>query len=519
MECFASEYYDVHPKDLVRTLLICHSYSNCSSAINAHLEALQRSSSIISYTPLSISHPVTTLVYIPSPPDGFTLRLLRASLADLGPFTLHPLTLASTLSVLAAKSQAKEARKVSLYLLATFIAAIPTFIIGVVFMSLVSPSNHLAQYFAEPIWGSATRGTIALFILATPVQFGAGSLFYSRAWKGLKGVWKRTRGKKGGWKERLWRWGSMDTLVALGTTAAWSASVAFMVLDITAPPSPMNPGGSDSMGYFDSSVFLILFILAGRWLEGISRRRTSEEVDKLGKMTPAFGILYSDANRGRIPTMIEEEQEAFESKDYNSLRTISIVPTISAGLSSSTPTDSNRIEVDFLELGDTLLIPSGSSVPLDCILLPQSSSSNFDESSLTGESVPIYKSPSDTVYAGSTNLGPSACIVQVIAGPGETMIDGIVASVRDAMSRKASIETLADQITGVFVPAIVGIASLTFGIWILRGYFGHLPEDWLPVGQRGGWVLFAVQFAVAVLVVACPCGIGLSAPTAQMVST
>jgi cation transport ATPase len=83
------------------------------------------------------------------------------------------------------------------------------------------------------------------------------------------------------------------------------------------------------------------------------------------------------------------------------------------------------------------------------------------------------------------------------------MMDGIVSAVRDAMARKASIERVADSITGYFVPVIVGIACMTFGIWIVRGYSGNLPFEWLEgdVGRKGGWALFAVQFTVAVLVV------------------
>lgn len=177
------------------------------------------------------------------------------------------------------------------------------------------------------------------------------------------------------------------------------------------------------------------------------------------------------------------------------------------------------VDVDFLEVGDILLIPAGAAVPLDAVLLPTSSSSSFDESSLTGESHPVLKSPTDPVFSGSTNLGPSAVRVRVSTSAGDTLMDGIVSAVRDAMARKASIEKIADQVTGYFVPVVTGIACFTFCIWIMRGYLGNLPTDWLEgeEGRKGGWALFAVQFTVACLVVACPCGVGLSAPTAQMV--
>lgn len=247
------------------------------------------------------------------------------------------------------------------------------------------------------------------------------------------------------------------------------------------------------MSYFDSSVFLILFILAGRWLEGVSKRRTGEQVEKLGKMKPVVGILFSPD--------LPQDEHINQAEDDKNLPTTSLVLVNSVSTPTIALPRTSTVPVDFLEMGDTLLIPPGSSVPLDSILLPHSPSSSFDESSLTGESLPLLKSPSSEIYAGSTNLGPAAVIVQVVTGPGETMMDGIVGAVREAMGRKASIERFADRITGYFVPAIVAIAGLTFGVWIVRGYSGSLPAEWLDERGQGGWALFAVQFAVAVLVV------------------
>lgn len=332
------------------------------------------------------------------------------------------------------------------------------------------------------------------------VQFGIGSIFYSRAFKGVRSVWRRQGPTK--WRDRLLRWGSMDSLVALGTTTAFVASFVFMVMDMM---TPFVVGSQPSaMSYFDASVLLVLFILLGRMLEGFAKRRTGDAIEALGKMRPVTGMLYiADESAERTLTVeadfLEGQRERF------------------AFLSNVQLTDRFCLTIS---VGDVLLIQSGSAVPLDSILLPTSSSSNFDESSLTGESLPVLKSPSDTIFAGSTNLGPSAVIVRVTKGSGETMIDGIVEVVRDAMSRKASIERLADTITGYFVPAIVGIALFTFSVWIIRGYSGNLPKEWLDEqGDGASWTLFAVQFAVAVLVVSCPCGIGLAAPTAQMVGT
>jgi P-type Cu+ transporter len=162
--------------------------------------------------------------------------------------------------------------------------------------------------------------------------------------------------------------------------------------------------------------------------------------------------------------------------------------------------------VDFLEVRDVLLVPAGDSPPLDAVLADSSPKTTFDESSLTGEARPVLKAPGDEVFAGTTNAGPAAAVVTVTNDVGHTMLDGIVGVVQDAMGKKAGIERIANTITGYFVPFVVFIASLTFIVWSLRGYLGDLPSEWIDSRRGGGWALFAIQFGVAVLVVACPCG-------------
>lgn len=163
------------------------------------------------------------------------------------------------------------------------------------------------------------------------------------------------------------------------------------------------------------------------------------------------------------------------------------------------------------------MVPVGSAAPLDGVLTEDSSLTAFDEASLTGESRPVGKKAGDTIYGATINAGPGAAVLKITNGDGETVIDSITLGVRNAMGKKASLERLADSITAIFVPVIVGIAVTTLLIWIVRGYSGNLPLEWLMDQERGGWLLFSIQFAVAVLVVACPCGIGLAAPTAQLV--
>lgn len=476
---------DIAPERTVRVRIEGMYCSNCTDKLVSIFDSFAPSS--LSYTPFTDREPSTTLNYRPSAPS-FTLRTIAKAVQAEG-FGLV-VTTDNTIESRAKLAQQRERARILIRLGITFLAAIPTFIINVVGMSLVGSNHGFRKYWDHQIWGGAARGTVAMWIIATPIQFGIGWFFYERAWKSLRGVWRRRRpGQKRGqvWKARLLRWGSMDTLVSLGTSVAYFASVAFMVLDITAPRDNMAMGDSGSesdsvdMGYFDTCVLLMFFILCGRYLEARAKASTGDAIDELNKMKPARGTLYNPgAKDGEMTT--------------------------------------EEVDASMIEVGDVLLVPSGSSPCLDGQLIDSSSSSNFEESSLTGESRPVAKGPGDDVFAGTINLGPSAVLVKVTKGQGSTMLDGIVTVVRDAMGKKAGVERIADQVTAYFVPAAVGIATFSFVVWIMRGYLGNLPRDWLDNNGRGGWVLFAVQFGVAALVVACPCGIGLAAPTAQMVS-
>ena len=200
-------------------------------------------------------------------------------------------------------------------------------------------------------------------------------------------------------------------------------------------------------------------------MESISKQRTGDAITALSAAKPPIGLLYSSITASTTPE-----------------------------------------SVDFLEVGDVLLIPAGASSPLDGVLTHSSPKTTFDESSLTGEARPVLKAPGDEVFAGTTNAGPAAAVVTVTSDAGHTMLDGIVGVVRDAMGKKAGVERIAEVVTGYFVPFVVFIAALTFAVWLLRGYLGKLPTEWLDSHRSRGWIMFAVQFAVAVLVSACPCG-------------
>lgn len=232
---------------------------------------------------------------------------------------------------------------------------------------------------------------------------------------------------------------------------------------------------------------MTVFILFGRVLESWSKRKTSSAVSALGSLRPSQGLLLQDP-------------EAL----------------------TSSPVDS--LDVELLEIGDLVLIPSGSSPPLDSTFVSTSNNPKaaFLESAISGESKSVIKINGDQLYAGTVNQSKTAIIARVNALAGSNLIDNVIEIVQSSSSKKAEIEQLADKVTSHFVPLIVTLALIVLIIWIAILYSpGIVSDQWKQDHiqnhqQSGSQILYALQFAVSVLVVACPCGIGLAAPTAQI---
>jgi Cu+-exporting ATPase len=179
------------------------------------------------------------------------------------------------------------------------------------------------------------------------------------------------------------------------------------------------------------------------------------------------------------------------------------------------PWKTRKIDTDLLEVGDVISVVRGSSPPADGIVV--SGQSQFDESSLTGESRLVHKSEGDSVFIGTINQG-QVVNVRVESVGGDSMLDQIVKVVREGQTRRAPIERAADIITGYFVPVVTLLAIVTWLTWLGLGMSGRLPDSYLDQDQ-GGWPVWSLGFAIAVFVIACPCGIGLAAPTALFVGS
>jgi P-type Cu+ transporter len=241
--------------------------------------------------------------------------------------------------------------------------------------------------------------------------------------------------------------------------------------------------------YFDAVVFLTMFILAGRYLEAYSKVRTGDAVMMLGKLRPKEALLLRS-----------DQDSEVSSED---------------GQPDILTTNIERIDVDLLEIGDVVRVPHGTSPPADSIVI--AGDTTFDESSLTGESRPVSKVIGDQTYTGTVNTGRPIS-VRVTAVSGASMLDQIVQVVREGQTKRAPVERIADILTGYFVPCITLFAIATFVLWFGLGQGGILPASYRDT-DTGSWAFWALQFAIAVFVGACPCGIALAAPTALFVGS
>jgi Cu+-exporting ATPase len=272
---------------------------------------------------------------------------------------------------------------------------------------------------------------------ATFIQAWAGARFYRATWRAAR------HGAT-----------NMDTLVAVGTSAAWGYSVA-----VTLWPSIATSAGLEPAAYFDSSTIIIGFVLLGRWLEARAKGQAGSAIRKLLALEPP------------IARRIEGDVEL-------------------------------DIAVADVQPGDQLRVRPGDRVPVDGVVVTGASS--VDQSMLTGEAMPVEVGPGTDVIGGTLNAGGSFVLRATRVGR-DTVLANIVALVQRAQGSKAPIQRLADRVSEVFVPLVLMAAALTFVAWLAIG-----PEPRLTL---------ALTAFISVLIIACPCAMGLATPTAIMVGT
>ncbi|KAI0663284.1 heavy metal translocatin [Cubamyces menziesii] len=488
-----------------------HCPEKVMSALKTFGDAVEVQKPLTSYT-----DPVLTISYTPSSPS-LTIRSIIHAIEGAGgpksPFSasIHrPLSLEDR----ARYMQRREQKSILVRLIFSVVVAIPTFIIAIVYMSLVPASNSTRMWFEEPMWaGNASRAEWALFILATPVMFYSAGMFHRRSLKEVYALWKKGS-RTPVWK-RFVRFGSMNLLVSTGVSVAYFASIALLAL--AASQSRSRTGKGDTTTYFDSVVFLTMFLLAGRFLEAYSKARTADAITALGKLRPASALLVVPASSSRSSTELSRSTSSNTAAvQYNRDVEKGDVNTEEDNVASKSGVKVERVDAELLEVGDIVRVLNGASPPADGTVVAGDGGA-FDESSLTGESRLVKKQVGDKVFLGTINKA-GVVDVRVDEIGGQTMLDHVVKVVREGQTRRAPIERLADLITGYFVPVVTLLAIITWVVWLGLGFGGALPQDYLDI-EVGGWAVWSLEFAIAVFVVACPCGIGLAAPTALLVGS
>jgi Cu+-exporting ATPase len=273
------------------------------------------------------------------------------------------------------------------------------------------------------------------FVLASLVLFGPGLRFFR---KGVPNLLRRTP--------------DMNSLVVLGTSAAWGYSVI-----ATFAPG-LLPGGTASV-YYEAAAIIVTLILLGRYLESRAKGRTSQAIKRLVGLQPKTARIQRGADISDVP-------------------------------------------LDAVALGDIVLVRPGERLPVDGVVL--TGESYVDESMITGEPIPAHKGPGSEVVGGTVNT-TGAISVRTTKIGADSLLAQIIRMVEAAQGSKLPVQALVDKVTAWFVPAVIGAALLTFAVWLVFG-----PSPQLSV---------ALVNAVAVLIIACPCAMGLATPTSIMVGT
>ncbi|KAI6788285.1 heavy metal translocatin [Hortaea werneckii] len=452
-----------------RTVSLRVTGMHCPQCPKRVIEAARELQAEIQMAP-TLDSPILTISYVPNAPE-LTIRRIMADLSNLDQSFAVTIHKPVSIEERSREMLKKEQRAIFLRALLAVATAIPSLIIGVVYMNLVSKHDKGYMYLMHPLQG-VSRAEWANFVMATPVYFFAADHFHRRMLKEVYALWRPRSPVP--IAKRLYRFGSMNMLISLGTTIAYFSSLAELIVAASDPSKDMIESSKQS--YFDSVVFLTMFLLLGRLAEAHMKAKSGDAVSALGKLRPVEASLVVQSG-----------------KNGNS--------------------EVEKVNVDVIDTGDQVKIPHGSSPPCDGILLEESA--DFDESSLTGESRVVGKQRGDGIFSGTINKG-SAITTRVTGPAGASMLDSIIQIVREGQSKRAPMERIADLLTAYFVPVVVIIAITTWLVWLALGLSGTLPLSYLD-NNIGGWPFWSLQFAIAIFVIACPCGLGLAAPTALFV--
>jgi len=317
-------------------------------------------------------------------------------------------------------------------------------IVGTLFTVPLFVLSMLRDFGVLGEWAWNPWVNVVMWVLATPVQFYVGWQYYVGGYKALRNDSA-----------------NMDVLVALGSSVAYIYSIFVTLFDLIGSYTG-NMQLQMLLGhhvYFETAAVIITLIITGKLLEARAKGQTSEAIKKL------MGL------RAKTARIVRHGEEV-------------------------------DVPIDSVEVDDTVIVHPGEKIPVDGVVVEGSSA--VDESMITGESLPVDKTPGDKVIGATINKQGLLKFKAMAVGR-QTALAQIIRLVEDAQASKAPIQKLADQVAAVFVPAVIVIAALTFAIWYFLA--------------PGATFTDALIRMVAVLVIACPCAMGLATPTAVMVGT
>ncbi|KAF9184629.1 hypothetical protein BGZ51_003213 [Haplosporangium sp. Z 767] len=332
-----------------------------------------------------------------------------------------------------------------------------TFAFPVFIISMILPMCGWGRaLYNIPLILNQVLGDVLALILTIPVQFGVGMRFMTSAYKSMKhGV------------------ATMDVLISLGTLSAFIFSAFSMMY-------AMFDHSYSATVFYDTSSMLITFVTIGRYLENMAKGQTSDALSKLMCLTPPTCTIYV------------------------------LDPKTGERISEKT------IPSDLVQKGDLIKVVPGDKIPTDGIIV--TGQSTVDESMVTGEAEPINKTVGSTVIGGTVN-GLGTFDMEAVRVGSETALAQIVQLVEDAQTSKAPIQAYADMVAGYFVPTVISMAVLTFVVWMVVSH--TVVAEKLPgmFAKEPSKFVACLKLCISVIVVACPCALGLSTPTAVMVGT
>jgi P-type Cu+ transporter len=331
----------------------------------------------------------------------------------------------------------KELRKLKMHVAISIALTIP-----IIILSLPHMVPQLGHFFPVEMMGYANYIIMAL---ATPIQFWVGLRFYRGFWDGIKS-----------------KASNMDTLIAIGTTAAYLYSAIVTVVPGYFPFTSV---------YFETAAIIITLILVGRLLETKTKEKASDAVRKLLDLKPRTARV--------VRPIIKEGNNAelkMVSKEFKEI----------------------EIPLEQIQEGDLMIVRPGERVPTDGIVIDGTSS--IDESAITGESIPVDKTKGDEAIGATINRNGLLKVKATKVGQ-DTVLSKIITLVEEAKTGRAKLEKMVDQVAKYFVPAIIAIAVGVFLGW----YF---------IGDAG--LTYSILAFVSVMIIACPCALGLATPAALM---